>query len=310
MAPFSRAFGYRDAAMATGKKATKATGARAKGSAAKPISKPKRAKANQSHGQTAPGKTLLLNSGKALAPVDTAAEVAKTAGVSRTKPAALAVDTMSLPTGRATGRAFTFVDGRDDKDLVTLAAWIHDRDGTNAELRRYVIEVVHALAYGAVAADRKLLGKLKAVAVREMKLRTEPVGATWNEADERYDRGPHGVVGGGARRTHKKADEMRALIAAVTSAVQRSPNMTANRAHFVSRSVAAQFWLHSPGIRDSMAREKTFADVLSIVEEVTALALDLDGVDLRTSKHALHRVVSPILTKLGVIGVDDLVQGV
>lgn len=41
------------------------------------------AKANQAHGQTAPGKTLLTERAKALEPVDTAAEVAKDAGVSR-----------------------------------------------------------------------------------------------------------------------------------------------------------------------------------------------------------------------------------
>jgi len=39
-------------------------------------------KKNQSHGQTAPGKTLLENSPKAFAPINTRAEIAKIANVS------------------------------------------------------------------------------------------------------------------------------------------------------------------------------------------------------------------------------------
>ena len=41
-----------------------------------------KARENQSHGQTAPGKTLLQNSAKAFTPIDTRAEIAKIAGVS------------------------------------------------------------------------------------------------------------------------------------------------------------------------------------------------------------------------------------
>ena len=43
----------------------------------------KKAKENQSHGQTAPGKTLCQNSDKAIEKIDTKKELAKIADVSR-----------------------------------------------------------------------------------------------------------------------------------------------------------------------------------------------------------------------------------
>ena len=43
---------------------------------------PAKAREHQSHGQTAPGKTLLENSPKAFTPINTRAEIAKIAGVS------------------------------------------------------------------------------------------------------------------------------------------------------------------------------------------------------------------------------------
>ena len=81
------------------------------------------------------------------------------------------------------------------------------------EKHRQAAEVLHALAYGLVSEDPRILARLSTDAVALMRKHREPVGVTPIAAG--WVRGPIVVSGGPVERTHKQTEEVDAMVGAL-----------------------------------------------------------------------------------------------